>query len=47
LNTLIILIKLVVLLYNVFIDGGKVEHVESMVFDGRGQAKEGGMQVLW
>ncbi len=30
-----------------FIDGKKVEHVESMVFDARGQAREGGMQVLW
>ncbi len=29
-----------------FIDGGKVEHVESMVFDAKRQAKEGGMQVL-
>jgi hypothetical protein len=29
-----------------FIDGRKVECVESMVFDARGQAKEGGMQVL-
>ncbi len=29
-----------------FIDGGKVECVESMVFDVRGQAMEGGMQVL-
>jgi hypothetical protein len=24
-----------------------VKHVESMVFDTKGQAKEGGMQVLW
>jgi hypothetical protein len=29
-----------------FIDGGKMEHVESMVFHARGQAREGGMQVL-
>ncbi len=29
-----------------FIDGRKAERVESMVFDARGQAKEGGMQVL-
>jgi hypothetical protein len=29
-----------------FIDGGKVKRVESMVFDARGQAREGGMQVL-
>ncbi len=29
-----------------FIDGRKVERVESMVFDARGEAKEGGMQVL-
>ncbi len=24
-----------------------MEHVESMVFDAKGQAKESGMQVLW
>ncbi len=29
-----------------FIDGRKVERGESMVFVTRGQAKEGGMQVL-
>jgi hypothetical protein len=29
-----------------FINGGKAECVESMVFDVKGQAKEGGMQVL-
>ncbi len=29
-----------------FIDEGKTECVESMVFDARGQAGEGGMQVL-
>ncbi len=29
-----------------FIDGRKEECVESMVFDAKGQAKEGGMQVL-
>ncbi len=27
-----------------FINGGKAKHVESMVFDARGQAKEGRMQ---
>jgi hypothetical protein len=26
-----------------FIDGGKAKHVESMVFDGRGQARKSGM----
>jgi hypothetical protein len=30
-----------------FIDEGKVERVESMVFDVRGQAMEGGTKVLW
>ncbi len=29
-----------------FIDGRKVKCVESTVFDARGQAREGGMQVL-
>jgi hypothetical protein len=29
-----------------FINGGKARHVESMVFDAKGQVKEGGMQVL-
>ncbi len=29
-----------------FIDGGKAKCVEFMAFDARGQAKEGGMQVL-
>ncbi len=29
-----------------FIDGQKVKHVESMVFDAEGQVREGGMQVL-
>jgi hypothetical protein len=29
-----------------FIDGRKMERVESMVFDVKGQSKEGGMQVL-
>ncbi len=29
-----------------FIDGRKAECVESMVFDAKGQAREGGMQVL-
>jgi hypothetical protein len=27
-------------------DGGKVEGVESMVIDAKGQVQEGGMQVL-
>ncbi len=29
-----------------FFDGRKTKCVESMVFDAKGQAKEGGMQVL-
>ncbi len=29
-----------------FIDGGKAKCVESLVFNVRGQAREGGMQVL-
>jgi len=28
------------------INGGMAKHVESMVFDGKGQARKGGMQVL-
>jgi hypothetical protein len=29
-----------------FINGGKVERVESMVFDAKKEAREGGIQVL-
>ncbi len=29
-----------------FIDEGKAKHVESMVFDVKGQVREGGMQIL-
>jgi hypothetical protein len=29
-----------------FINRGKMEHVKSMVFDARGQAREGEMQIL-
>jgi hypothetical protein len=46
LNTLIILIKVYYFCEQCFIDGGKMECVESMVFDVGGQIKEGGMQVL-
>jgi len=45
LDTLIILIKPIIFMYSIF-DGRKAECVESMVFDAKGQAKEGGMQVL-
>jgi hypothetical protein len=30
-----------------FINGRKVEHVESMVFDAKRYIREGGIQVLW